>query len=111
MANLAATLVAKVPDRTYQEHWVDVTGPSSYTTGGETITTAIKNILVGPHKSLTDIAGVDVIDSAGYGVKIDKAGSKFLFYASGGTQVSSTTDLSAVTVRIAVKRLPVNKGF
>lgn len=111
MAALAATLVAKTPMPTAIAHVVDVTGPTSYTTGGEAITTAILTTFIGAGRAIATILGCLVLDNGGgYGVQIDKTNSKLLFY-NGTTQISNATDLSAKTVRILVMVAPANKGF
>jgi hypothetical protein len=66
----------------------NVTGDSSYATGGEAFVPA-------------DI-GLEYIDSvwgggSGYSVTYDRTNGKLLFFA-GASQVSNTTDLSAVSV-------------
>lgn len=70
---------------------LDITFDSSYATGGESLTPAALGLV-----------NVDVVlatGSGGYVFKYDKANQKLLAF-TGGSEVSSTTDLSAVTTRV-----------
>jgi hypothetical protein len=79
----------------------DVTFDSSYATGGLAFAASGSKLNVASNK----IVGVAVIGgnaaSAAYRITYDTANKKLLAY-SGASQVASTTDLSAITVRVAV---------
>jgi hypothetical protein len=84
---------------------VDVTGPASYTTGGELLTAAQQNYLfpeLGSGQSLAMSACVyfdSETEPANFrSLVLDKTNNKMLFTAA-GAQVASTTNLSAVTIR------------
>lgn len=83
---------------------LDVTGPASYTTGGETLTAAQINQLANlPASKIGDLHSFDSeTNTAGYTIALDRTNSKILFF-TGGSQVASTTNLSAVTVRVATE--------
>jgi hypothetical protein len=79
-----------------------VTGPASYTTGGETLTATQIRQLTG-NQSATSLASVfsfdpDSSDATNFRTLVlDKTNLKMLFVA-GATQVASTTNLSAVSL-------------
>lgn len=87
-----------------REVYADITGPASYTTGGELLTLAqLQALCPGLGKVLADWSKVKFFQSeatpAGYSCRLDKTNTKLMFF-SGGTEVTSTTNLSAVVVRI-----------
>lgn len=88
--------------------YADITGPASYTTGGETLTAAQQAQLM-PEAGVpgtADFTKVVFLESeqepaGGRTVVLDRAGNKLLFYA-GGTQVAGAVALNAVTVRVKI---------
>lgn len=87
---------------------VDVTGPASYTTGGEALTAAQQTYLM-PEAGVVasaDFSKATYFDSevepANFrSLVLDKTNNKMLF-AAGGTQVGAATNLSAVTIRCEI---------
>jgi len=75
-------------------------GPASYTTNGETMDLATDISMDGTLVSC-DVKNND--GSGAYYACYDYANNKLLFYVSAtGVEVSSTTDLSGLTVRLSV---------
>lgn len=88
---------------------VDVTGPASYTTGGETLTAAQQAQLFPENgaPAAADFSKATFFESevetanARYCI-LDKTNNKMMFFA-GSTQVANATNLSAVTIRCRVE--------
>ena len=82
--------------------YADVTGPASYTTGGEALSQADLNKLLGtPGAKIGDIALFDAEDStAGHALVLDRTNSKVMYF-NGTTQIANAVNLSAVTARVA----------
>jgi hypothetical protein len=86
---------------------VDITGPASYTTGGELLTAAQQATL------MPELGGVQALDmskatmftserdSAGRQLVLDKTNNKMMFFAA-GAEVPNATNLSAVTIRCRI---------
>ena len=87
--------------------YVDVTGPASYTTAGETLTAAQQATLM-PEDGVP-VAAVfsravffeSEVDVSGRKLALDRTNQKMLFFAA-GAEVTSATNLSAVTIRCAI---------
>lgn len=79
-----------------------ITGPASYTTGGETLTATQIGQLTGGQSStsLSSIVTFDPsqTDAANFRSPVLDITNKKVLYAAGATQVTSTTDLSALTI-------------
>lgn len=73
---------------------VDITGDSSYPTGGYAVTF--------PGISKVIFADVQTPPGTGHIAAFDYAAGKLKFFASGGTEVTAATNLSAATARCAV---------
>jgi hypothetical protein len=112
--------VAKVMDDNGYVVIADITGPASYTTAGETLTAAQQNALfpqLGSGQSLDFTKATFVVSEQSYvasgahvyGVSIDKANNKCVFHDK-GTEVTSTTNLTSVTVRVRITYGIVSKG-
>lgn len=83
---------------------LDITGPASYTTGGEVLTAAQIAQMAGlPGGKIADLHSFDSeTNTAGYTIALDRTNSKVLFFLA-GAQVSNATNLSAITVRAALE--------
>lgn len=86
----------------------DVTGPASYTTGGETLTVAQQNQLfpeLGQAATVSFATPTTFFqserNSTGQQLVLDRTNNKMMFFAA-GAEVASTTNLSAVTVRCKI---------
>lgn len=88
----------------------DVTGPASYTTGGELLTVgqlaALMPELGVPATAILGAAAVDRLFSENEiatfrNIGIDRAAAKILFLI-GGAEVANATNLSAVVVRASI---------
>lgn len=95
--------------------YIDVTGPASYTTGGETLTAAQVNQMMpklGGGLLVTDVTKGQFfeseIDASGRYLVLDRTNQKIMFWA--GTQVAAATNLSAVTIRCRIKYGKTNLG-
>ena len=64
---------------------------NSYATGGDTTASAAL-----PTNAYSVLLWVDIMPKNGYQFQWDATNDKVLAYSSGGTQVTSTTDLSAI---------------
>lgn len=84
---------------------VDITGPASYTTGGETLTAAQLTSLMPEHgdqAAATDVAAfLSERDASGNQVVLDRANGKVLFFDV-DSQAANAADLDAVVVRAVV---------
>lgn len=97
---------------------VDITGPASYTTGGEAITAAqlaalmpevFPNITALP-ANLNSILQFDCEGSTGgHACVLDRANLKFMYF-NGTTQITAATNLSAVTVRATLVYQPATSA-
>lgn len=75
----------------------EIAGPASYATGGLTADAPTDfGIAVG------SISGAQVTSDAGYTASFNADFNKIVVYASAGTEVTATTDLSSVTFTIAL---------
>lgn len=83
--------------------YADITGPASYSTGGEALSQGDLNKLVdGPGAKIGDIALFDAEDSTGgHALVLDRTNSKVMYF-NGTTQIAAATNLSAITARVAV---------
>lgn len=83
--------------------YVDITGPASYTTGGEALSAADLKALTSPtYGAIGDIIQLDAETSTGgHAVALDRANSKIMYF-NGTTQIANAVNLSAITVRAAV---------
>lgn len=79
-----------------------ITGPASYTTGGETLTATQIGQLTGGQSStaLTSIITFDpsATDATNFRSPVLDVTNKKVLYVAGATQVASTTDLSSLTI-------------
>lgn len=89
---------------------VDMTGPASYTTGGEALTVAQYNALFpethGNANALPANANNILVFDAepstgGHTFVLDRANLKVMAF-NGTTQITAATNLSAVTARVAI---------
>lgn len=104
MAVTISTPVKRVVRGNERVAYVDLTGPASYTTGGEALSAADIVKLCGGKAGavIGDIVSFDAEPStAGHTVVLDRANSKIMYF-NGTTQIAAATNLSAVTVRAAV---------
>lgn len=103
------TNVKKHRESTSYKSSFDVTGPASYTTGGETLTAAQQAQLFPENgaPAAADFSKATFFESevetanARYCI-LDKTNNKMMFFA-GSTQVANATNLSAVTIRCRVE--------
>lgn len=87
----------------------DVTGPASYTTGGEALTAAQLNDLM-PHYAgalaATDADKVKFFSSDSNAsdqyMVLDRANDKIMYFTNAG-QVANATNLSAVTIKARIE--------
>lgn len=88
------------------------TGPASYTTGGETLTaTQIRQITGGQSSTLlTSVLSFDpsATDASNFRTLVLDITNKKMLFVAGSTQVTSTTDLSAVALNFEVLCQVVN---
>lgn len=86
-----------------QTVYADVTGPASYTTGGEDLSQSdLNKLLARPGGKIGEVTFFAAEDSTGgHALVLDRANSKVLYF-NGTTQIAATTNLSAVTARVAV---------
>lgn len=82
---------------------VDITGPASYTTGGETLSQSDLNVLCGaPGSKIGDITMFDSEDSTGgHALVLDRTNSKVMYF-NGTTQIGNAVNLSAIVARAEV---------
>lgn len=90
---MAATATITSRDKQAQRKIVygTVVLDSSYATGGESITP--------PELGLGQIDFITFTNTTGYKYEFDYTNNKIKSYTSGGTETTSTTDLSSVTAR------------
>jgi hypothetical protein len=83
--------------------YVDITGPASYTTGGEALSASDLKALTDTDRGVIgDILQFDAESSTGgHTLVLDRTNSKIMYF-NGTTQIANATNLSAVTVRAAV---------
>lgn len=86
--------------------YVDITGPASYTTGGEALTQSNLNQLAGrPGAVIGELVLFDAEDSTGgHALVLDRTNSKIMYF-NGTTQIGAAVNLSTVTARVAVTTL------
>ena len=100
--------VAREIDGNGRKRIVDITGPASYTTGGETVSAAQYVAMGGAGATAASFTMcVSETNPAGYTVSHDRTNGKILFFLN-GTQVTSTTDIHTVTVRAVLSYGIVN---
>lgn len=89
---------------------VDMTGPASYTTGGEVLTLAQYNALFPethanalalPANANNIILFVAEDSTGGHAAVLDRANLKVMYF-NGTTQITNATNLSSVTVRVEI---------
>ena len=97
--------VYRVSNKRFKTVYLDITFDSSYATGGEALD--LRPYFNGSEPSLI-LAGAS-LGSKGYRFEYDTANHKLLAYTSGGTQVSDTTNLSTVSVRIRAEGMVKKK--
>ena len=114
MAVTIAIFANQVDDTAYVTV-ADITGPASYTTGGEVLTAAQVNQLLpklGGSAVLADTAKIQFFQSesntTGQNIVLDRANSKLMYFA--GAQVSAATNLSGGTVRVRIFYGQANLG-
>lgn len=85
--------------------YVDITGPASYTTGGETLSASDLKTLIGdPSAVIGDIDHFDAeVTNGGHTLFLDRTNSKILFF-NGTTQITAATNLSTFTARVRVAK-------
>jgi hypothetical protein len=90
---MAATATITSRDKTINRKIVygTVVLDSSYATGGESITPA--------SLGLGQIDFITFTNASGYRYEFDYTNNKIMSYTSGGTETTSTTDLSSITAR------------
>lgn len=108
---MAVTAVVVEKSATHDGYisYVDITGPASYTTGGEALTAGQVNQILpmlGGGLAVADLPRVlqfvqSEVGVGGHAAMIDRANGKVLFFI--GPQVTSTTNLGAVTCRVRLK--------
>lgn len=83
----------------------NVTGDSSYATGGESLTAADVNLLMPEYAGQLAATDSDKVllyvsesDSTGRYTSLDKTNDKIMFWAA-GAEVAGATNLSAVTIK------------
>lgn len=98
------TNVKKHRESTSYKSSFDVTGPASYTTGGETLTAA-QQAQIMPEAGAPAAADFSKVqffeserDASGRQYVLDKANNKLLAFAA-GAEVGSGVNLSAVTIK------------
>ena len=84
--------------------WANVTGPASYTTGGETLTLAqLKALCPGLATALSEWSKVKFFlsehDTSGRRWALDRTNTKLLCFDV-DSEVPNATDLSAVVIRV-----------
>lgn len=81
----------------------NITGPASYTTGGETLSQSdLNKLLARPGGKISEIELFDAEPSTGgHSVVLDRTNSKVMYF-NGTTQIAALADLSTVTVRTSV---------
>lgn len=91
---MAATIVANKRTKMLAVYVViaDITGDTSYPTGGYAITPAVFG--------LTTFDFVLVPSANGYGATYNATTGKIVVYASANTEVTAATNLSAITFRV-----------
>lgn len=104
---LTISVVKRTVSGNARHVYVDVTGDSSYPTGGEAVTAAMEGVIKGePTRAAVNLSDWVVFASsetnpAGYRISVDTANDKILFFDV-DSEVANATDLSAVTVRCRI---------
>src|SRR4051812_17583689 len=102
---MAVTITSRKRANCGSEHvrYVDITGPASYTTGGEALTAATLTPLVGLRGAI--IGAIDSfgakVPTTGQTLVLDRTTSKVMYF-NGTTQIANATNLSAVTARARI---------
>ncbi len=83
--------------------YVDITGPASYTAGGEALSAAdLRKILGEAGSTIGQITRFDAEQSTGgHTLVLDRANSKVMYF-DGTTQIVAAVNLSAVSARVEV---------
>lgn len=95
------------------ESVVDITGDSSYATGGEALAAADLQTMMpkGGVLAATDADKIQLFQSekdvSGRELALDRVNDKILFFAA-GAEVANLTNLSAVTIRAVLRYGQVN---
>lgn len=101
---MAVTITNRKRANCGSEHvrYVDITGPASYTTGGEALSAADLSKLIGTGAVIGDIDyfGAEV-PTTGQTLVLDRTNSKVMYF-NGTTQIANATNLSAVTARVRI---------
>lgn len=85
------------------EFTVQAAGPTSYTTGGETFTQAVIKTQLGIDSITYFACEVNAASATDVVVLVyDRTGNKLIALDEAGTQISSSTDLSARTFRMRI---------
>lgn len=84
-------------------NYVDITGPASYTTGGEALSASDLKSLIGDVNALIgDINHFDAeVTGGGHTLFLNRATSKVQFF-NGTTEIANATNLSTFTSRVRV---------
>lgn len=104
---LTVAVVKRLSGGNFREVIADITGDSSYATGGEALAAADLNTLMPELGTLaaTDsdriVFFVSERDTSGREMALDRTNDKILFYAA-GAEVGAATNLSAVTIRCRI---------
>jgi hypothetical protein len=98
--------VRKSQEGSAKVNYVDITGPASYTTGGEALSQSDLNALVGDvGVKIGDLNHFDAeVTSGGHTLFLDRTNSKILFW-NGTTQIANATNLSTFTSRVRVAKV------
>jgi hypothetical protein len=98
--------VRKAAEGSAKTNYVDITGPASYTTGGEALTQANLNALVGDVGSVIgDLNHFDAeVTSGGHTLYLNRATSKIQFF-NGTTEIANATNLSTFTSRARIAKI------
>jgi len=88
---------------------VEITGPASYTTGGEALSQGDLDRLMEAGRGIGDVIKFEAEHSTGgHTLVLDRANSKVMYF-NGTTQIGAATNLSAVTVRVDVSYVGGNQ--
>lgn len=115
MAVTAAVVEQSVTNDGYISY-VDITGPASYTTGGEALTAGQVNAIMpklGGGLAVADLPRVlqfvqSEVGVGGHAATIDRATGKVLFFI--GPQVAGAVNLGTVVCRVRLKYGKVSLG-
>ena len=101
---LTITVVKRLAARNHRSVIADITGDSSYPTGGEAITAAQVAALLGEPPVATAslvpfILCTSERSTGGYTIALDRTNTKVMFWAA-SAEATNAGDLSAVVVRV-----------